>query len=316
MAELRKTSKKQKESVLSIPAPAQQADEKSSINLPQIIGSVVGLTGIATATLWLFGYSYANGLFSSANYLLIPSNFSPEDYINLGTFSFISLFINVIIVSLALIVASSSAKFLYAASSRFDKYKRIIDFLIATASSALRPLGIYWVFHSNIFFTQGMYGFFEFFPFFIIYLSGELLIVSSTQLNKAAITLTRMFYLSIILLIILQSHLFLSFRAGYEYGCTRAINKDTSVTLYTNLMSDTANNKIEGYYLLFFDKYYYYLYKEINLNNYKPIVLTVIDKTKITNIEIYESSKASDPKNKEVCKLKALETTKKIINNK
>lgn len=304
-----KTETKDPERFSAIPLSIKAVNDRN-LNWIQLIGALLGLTGIATALLWLFGYHYANGLFASSDFFLIASNLNYEDYINLGSYSFSSLIINCVVVSIIFIASSKLAEHIHLRIYYFTK-QRILKFIISIVSIILFFLGIDWLFKSEIFQVQGLYQPIDFFVFFILCLSGELE-ATQKENNEVPTFLLRAFFISIIALIIIQSHMFQSYRKGYEYGCVKLQSKETSVILYTDNTAISNNEKVEGYYLLFFDKYYYYLYKDTNPVSLKPLELTVIDKSKIAKIEVFENMQKADIKNiQNLCNKRALEDTKR-----
>jgi len=177
---------------------SQNANPKITTDLFQIVGSVIGLTGIITAVFWLSGYSYISGIFSSGGFILTTSNLSPEDFISTGFPFFFVLLINSIVIFMVVLAAAALVNSVHIRLQSLTKYSEIVKFIFLLSAILWIYLGVQLALSQKLIYIQGFVNILEVLPYFFIGVAGEILVASSPKSHQILSPLARIFYITII----------------------------------------------------------------------------------------------------------------------
>ena len=276
-----------------------------------VIGTVAGFLGLGGALLWLFGRSFYAGFFAAFGFSPLTISIAPEDYLEKGTTSLV-YFILDILFTVFLYYLAYLFKIFY-----FEKILKHIKHYIAGIVSILFVFtigvisGVLLTDTSNLgistnYFYEDTINLLSIFMIFMGLETGFLFaspvgtknqfVVSENQSiisSQTPIALARILILIAMLGNFMTIQSGSSFIHGYLGGCVTTLQKSIPVVIFSNNPVFTEGEikarelfVYNDYFILFSDKDNYYLFREINLNNYKPKNLFVVSKDVAKTIEM------------------------------
>ena len=308
-----KTPESQKDSETTIkiederfPTPSLQWND-----IIKVVGSVAGFIGLGGALLWLFGRSFYAGLFSAFGFSSLTVSIAPEDYLEQGTTSLVYFFLDLLFTIFLYYLAYIFKIFFYEKILKHTKnyITRIISILLVFTIGVIT--GILLTNTSNLgisvsYFYEDMINFLAIFMIFMG-LEVAFLVVSPAGFKNqnepsespSIISSQTPIAIARILILIAMLGNFITIQSGsslvngYMAGCVTTLRKSTPVVIFSNnpvlIEGQTRTQDLyvyNDYFLLFTDKDNYFLFREINLNNYKPAYLFIVSKDVAKTIQI------------------------------
>jgi hypothetical protein len=285
----------------------------------RLLGSIAGFVGIASALLWLFGRYYYSGLFTSFGFPALLISLAPEDYLEKGSsrlvFFIIDIFIGIMLYYLAYL-----AKVLYQERIRKRIKNRLINFTLVLLIFSVSIVGGVFLIS-----TQGLGLFTSYFfenplnilAILLIFFGLEVTFLiaapADDQSNyqniqskfviapQTPIVVARALISVVIFASLLATQTQASFVSGQGEGCRTILKQSLSVVIFSTEpilaegQSQTGNLYVySGYFLLFTDKNNYYLFREINPENYEPRNYFVVNRDTLKTIQFTEQSSTPD----------------------
>jgi hypothetical protein len=274
-------------------------------NMLRIIGVVTGITGIAAALLYLFGYTYVTSYLFSLGirdeyYSVSIAN---ERYLLAGFFPFLRFILNVTLLLIGYFIAKAITQTII--RDLIIRINRLYGFLIPLGLVLLIVLlkpGLDWdsVFSYSLTMILG-------FATVDIFLIGfETLVILGVKESKlpryyniatTTISIIKMMVLTWVIFMIFYNQAFPNGRL--LRGCTYVTENPTPVVLYSvlplGLEGESANAdsySYTGYYLLYTDTDNYYLFKELEPEVLRPKNIIIVKKSAVDVIQLenYPSS--------------------------
>lgn len=277
----------------------------------KVIGSVAGFIGLGGALLWFFGRSFYSGLLSAFGTSSLTVSIAPEDYLEKGTISIIYFILDVLFTIFLYYLAYLFKIFYFEKIlSNIKNYiVRIALILLVFAVGVIG--GVFLTDTSNLGISASY--FYEtpinLLSIFMIFMGLEISFLfastagiknqnglSETQSiisSQTPIAIARILILIAMLGNFLTIQSSASFVSGYMAGCVITLRKSTPVVIFSNnpvlIEGQTQMQDLyvyNDYYLLLTDKDNYYLFREINLNSYKPKYVFVVSKDVAKTIQM------------------------------
>jgi len=294
----------------------------------RVLGSIAGFVGIAGSLLWLFGRSYYSGLLSAFGFSYLSISLAPEDYLEKGVARLIYFIIDVLIAMLLYYLAYLARNLYHEKVNKQIKNRVLKITLILILFSVCTVGGVFLIS------TIGLGLFTSYFFENPINLAGMLIMFfglettyliaspTNTQDNspkeqsqfvispQTPISVARVLILVVIFTSLLFTQAEVSFVRGQGEGCQVVLRKSNSVVIFSteNLLAEGQSKlgdlyKHDGYFLLFVDNDNYYLFRDINLETYKPNSFYVVNKSVLKTIQISELTIPEDENDKlnEIC---------------
>jgi len=277
----------------------------------KVIGTIAGFVGLGGALLWLFGRYYFQGVISSFGFASIPLSIAPEDYLESGVTNLL-YFIMDILASGFLYYLAYLAKVLF-----YEKILERIRNRIVKISSILLIFSVCVVTGAYLISTSELGITARFFyedavnliGIFLIFLGLEVTFLIASPVGDSGDTNQQQSHLivspytplaiarTLMLVVMFASLLFTqagsAFVSGRGTGCLRTLRKSTSVTVISASQILTEGEtrsqdgyQYTGYFLLFADNDYYFLFRETNPESYMPKSYFIVDKEAINSIQI------------------------------
>jgi hypothetical protein len=269
----------------------------------KVLGSIAGFIGLGGALLWLFGRSFYVGLLSSFGASSLTVSIAPEDFLEKGTASLVYFILDILFTLFLYYLAYLFKIFFYEKILRRTKsyILRIVSILLVFTIGVIS--GILLTNTSNLgisasYFYEDTVNLVSIFMIFTgletsLLFASPLGIKNQNELaeNQSIISSQTPIALARILILIAMLGNFLviqsssSYVGGYFSGCMITLRKSTPVVMFSNTPVFTEGQTrtqelyvYNDYFLLFTDRDYYYLYREIDPSNNKPKNLFVVSK--------------------------------------
>ena len=269
----------------------------------KVLGSIAGFIGLGGALLWLFGRSFYTRMFAAFGSSPLSVSIAPEDFLERGTASLVYFILDILFTIFLYYLAYLFKIFYYEKILRRTKnyILRIVSILLVFTIGVTS--GILLTDTSNLgisasYFYEDTVNLVSIFMIFTgletsFLFASPLGIKNPNELseNQSIISSQTPIALARILILIAMLGNFLviqstsSYVGGYLSGCMITLRKSTSVVMFSNtpvlMEGQTRMQELyayNDYFLLFTDRDYYYLYREIEFSNNKPKNLFVVSK--------------------------------------
>jgi len=277
----------------------------------KVLGSIAGFIGLGGALLWLFGRSFYVGLLSSFGGSSLTVSIALEDFLEKGTASLVYFILDILFTLFLYYLAYLFKIFFYEKILRRTKsyILRIVSILLVFTIGVIS--GILLTNTSNLgisasYFYEDTVNLVSIFMIFTgletsLLFASPLGIKNQNELaeNQSIISSQTPIALARILILIAMLGNFLviqsssSYVGGYFSGCMITLRKSTPVVMFSNTPVLTEGQirtqelyAYNDYFLLFTDRDYYYLYREIEPSNNKPKNLFVVSKDVAKTIQM------------------------------
>lgn len=294
---------------------AETADKKSSThqiftfeweNVFRIIGSITGIAGIAAALLYVFGFARIVGKLESLGIrddyysVSIPH----ERYLLNGFIPFFSFIASIV----GLLISYYIARALVQTIGQ-DILKRISRPFISLIAGV--ALGIFFLYVGISNLSDLYYG--SSYAFFFIFIGIDILMITFETVfikddNKhprskyyglinSTITIIKTTALVFVIFFMLSNKTSSILTAGNSVGCNYLTDNPISATIYSEhsigLDGETNNTDsyiYNGYFLLYTDNNYYYLFRELDPENLKPKSVILVKRDAIEAVQLESTS--------------------------
>lgn len=292
-------------------SPKSQTPDLEWNDVLRVLGSIAGFVGVASALLWLFGRFYYSGLFSAFGFPSLLVSLAPEDYLEKGSPRLIFFIVDVLI-SFLLYYLAYLAKILYQENVRRRIRNRLLNLTLILLVFANGTVGGVFLIS-----TKGLGLFTSYFfenpanllGILVIFIGLEItfLIASPRDEQKndqntqgkfvisqqTPIAIARILILVVMFASLLSTQAWASSVSGEAAGCLTTLRKSVSVRIFSNdPVLTEGQSKIEnlyaydGYFLLFTDNDNYYLFREINPEQYEPKSYFIVKKDVLKTIQM------------------------------